>query len=205
MSHHWYVARLKPGATREAKHRYGIDQSRVGETIAERSVRDIGFDCYLPRMRRELRHHRTNEKITRSFPLFPGYMFVAVPGNLFGLLHGLEGVGPILGIDGRPAMVPERLIADFRTAEQNLEFDETEEARIKRREQGRTKKETVELTFPSGSIVRVKSDWRRERHPFRGMEALVASITPRGRVEALLNLFGGLVPVELDAMDLEAA
>src|SRR5690606_24263204 len=143
----WYVARLKPNASRVAPERVGSPLWRQDETMAERSLRDAGFDCYFPRMRNEKRHHRTQEVIVKTYPLFVGYLFVDAYAVGRARAADCDVVAEILGerLDGRPWPVPARMVRSFMEAERELEFAYTSEARRKRMEEGRSEEHTSEL------------------------------------------------------------
>lgn len=157
-------------------------------------------------MRKEIRDHRTKKIIIRKFPLFAGYAFVGVPsmGSDFYSLAQCTAVVSILGINGEPAIIPAATIEQFRAAEADMKFDDTKGARIKRRQEGRTMLETIKMHFPEGLQVRVKGD-RFDDHPFAGFHGHVVGVTGRGMVNVMIGIFGRLTPVEIKAVDLEAA
>ncbi len=202
----WYIARIKPGWSRIAPDRVitrggdagsPLQPDRLGETQIERSLRDAGFDCYFPRMRKEVVDRRRRRTTVRAFPLFTGYVFVN------GVATQCDGVAEVLGIrmEGRPSAVPANVVEAFRSAERGMAFDDTREARIKRREQGRTWLETVKMQFPLGAVVGI----RDSAHPFHGFHGEVVSVTGKGMVRVMMTLFGGAAPVEVDARELVAA
>lgn len=199
----WYVARLTPGASRIAKERVDLPEWRHDETIAERSLRDAGFNCYFPRMRKEKRHHRTKEVIVKTYPLFVGYMFVHAYAVGRIRAADCDGVAEILGerLDGCPWPVPARMVHRFMEAERELQFDNTTEARQKRQEEGRNLRETIAMMFPAGRVVSIL----RDDHPLAGFHGEVTSVTGRGMVRVMMQLFSGQIPVEIDYRELEAA
>src|SRR5690606_8309945 len=97
-----------------------------------------------------------------------------------------------------PWPIPSAYIEQLRHAQDDMAFDDTTEARIHRREQGRTARETVKLTFPVGSVVMVTDG------PFAGFHGHVESVTGRGLVRAMVSIFGGLTPVEVDPRQVRA-
>lgn len=195
----WYVAKLKPGAGREAQSRIGTPPHRHGENVAEQSIRDIGFDCYFPRMRREIVHHRTRQKITRRFPLLHGYIFISIPDGRFGVIHGLDGVGSFLGMDGDPFPIPASVIERMMADEADMKFDDTTEARIHRGEVAKTVRGQLRRQFRKGSTVRVIAG------PFSSFAGKIEGITRQDTVKAAIEIFGRLTPVEFDPLDLEAS
>ena len=196
MTTNWHITRIKPGASRVVRQFVTDDGQLEDQTLAER-----GFDCYFPRMRKDVRNRRTRQIITRRFPLFAGYAFVGLPsGNAdFYRLTTCPAVSYVLGVDGEPWCVPAAEVERLRHAEANLAFDDTREARIRRREEGRTRRETIAMQFPEGLPVHVHDG------PFAGFHGHVTTVTGRGHVKAMINLFGRLTPCQFEATDLEAA
>lgn len=197
----WYIAQTRAGAMRAASERIGLPQERRGETIVERSLRDAGFDCYLPRTRFETRHRRTHKIVTHCKPLIVGYVFVDGVARHGVSVRDCDGVSRILGDleRGWPYPVPDETVERFRRAEADMEFDDTREARIKRGLEARTKRDTIRLQFPAGSRVAVTAG------PLAGFHGKVTSVTGRAMVRAMIELFGGLTPVELPVDAVEVA
>ncbi|WP_336802455.1 transcription termination/antitermination protein NusG [Kaistia sp. MMO-174] len=195
----WYVVRLAPGATRDAKSR-PCRPARPDETAFEQEMQEEGFACYLPKLRREIIHHRTKKKYTRAFPLFTGYAFVQIASDdRWPALRDCDAVGSVLSLNGRPWAVSSDLVTDLRAAEANMIFDDTREARIKRRQEGRTHRETTAMRFPAGLKVQAL------RGPFAGYHGMVENVTGRGLVRVMMQLFGGEAPVEVPVDWLDAA
>ncbi|MBP0440671.1 transcription termination/antitermination NusG family protein [Tianweitania sediminis] len=201
----WYVARLKPGASRTARHRIGLPEWRHNETIAERSLRDCGFTVYFPKMRKDIIHHRTRVLITREFPLFTGYLFVDRITSGPVSARDCDGVAELMGVktDGRPWPVPAAVVTRFQQAEQDELFDDTKSARIKREEEGRTERETIMMKFPAGLPIRIENP----RHILHGFHGRVVSVTGRGLVKVMVATLQSLTPVQAEFLtqDLETA
>lgn len=198
--HHWYIAKIRSGFGRICRTVIEGGQQR-DLSIVERQLEEKGFDHYFPRMRKEIRHHRTKKLIERRFPLFAGYVFVGMPSanpDLYSLAQ-CRGVAYVLGVDGHPWRVPAAEIERLRADEVNMVFDDTREARLKRREEGQTRRETIAMQYPTGAEVRVSEG------PFAGFHGHVTGVTGKGHVKAMLDLFGRLTPCEFEAVDLEAA
>lgn len=195
----WYVARLAPGATRGAKNR-PWREAKEDESWFEQDMAENGFACYLPKLRKEIIHHRTKKKIVRSFALFTGYAFVSVANDSrWPALRECESVGDVLRVNGRPWPVSVDLVNRLRAAEAGMEFDDTREARILRKQEGRTRRETTAMTFPAGSTIEVSDG------PFSGYSGQVVSVTGRGLVRVMMAVFGGHAPMEVPADWLMAA
>ena len=171
------------------------------EEKATDNLRAAGFEVYLPRMRKDIVHHRTKCIITREFPLFNRYLFVGMPLDRsqqhFGFVRACEGVECILGSGGVYLPVPVRAIDDFMAAEMDMQFDDTRAAKIHRGEIEANTRAQYRKMFPKGSSFLVK-----ESAKFGGFYGEVQSVSGRGKVTAMLRLFNGLVPVEFEAGDL---
>jgi len=93
--HAWYLIYTKPNAE------YQVDRQLSGQ----------GLDTYLPTVRsaRPRRGHTTE-------PLFPCYLFVRADWTTtpLSLLRWTPGVRRVVSFDGRPAVVPDRVIAYIR-------------------------------------------------------------------------------------------
>jgi transcription termination/antitermination protein NusG len=170
------------------------------EAKADENLRKAGFESYLPMVRFERWNKRT--RIIRTFerPLMLRYLFLALPRHAqhFGFARSCEGVERILGdVDNHPIQVPFALVNGLFIAEANLEFDDTREARIHRKEEARTKKETIAMRFFAGS------EWLITDGPFASFRAEVENVTSAGLVRVLVNIFGRMTPVELEPGQLD--
>ena len=186
MQTNWYVATTKAGASRVAKDRVRrgelVQPDRRGENEVERSLRDAGFNCYFPRMRMEIVHHRTRKLIVKTFPLIAGYVFVQARECEFLPVTRCDYVGELLGTDGNPIPVTSEAKAIMQ-AETDLAFDETREGR-KRRGQ------TIEDTWVGKTVE-------------PALHGRVTSVTGRRTLMAMFTLFGRLTPVELRLDDVQ--
>jgi transcription antitermination factor NusG len=146
-----------------------------GEDAVIAALAELGFESYAPTMLREVIHHRTRRPVKRAFKLFNRYLFAHLPLNTtqWRTVEAIEEVDYALGANGIPCPVADAEIARFKRAEAEGLFNVTKAA-----------------SFPLGSRVRVTSG------PFGGFGALVVSLPGRGVVKAMVDLLGGLVPVE---------
>jgi len=169
------------------------------EDRAASSLRSAGFDVYLPRMRKDIIHHRTKAVITKEFVLFNRYLFVGVESGPFhfGFARSCDGVESLLGVNGLPARVSAKIVREFREAEVEMEFDDTRKAKIYRGEIMANEKDELKAKFHKGLRVAVK-----EGHSFSGFYGSVVAAKGRRKVKAMIELLGGMVPVEFDARDL---
>jgi transcription antitermination factor NusG len=192
----WFVAALAAGATRRSPTSEDPD-----ETVVEEALRDAGLTPYLPRMRKEIVHHRTHKPIVRTFPLFTGYIFVGTTSAAprFRQMLEAKGVSRLLGSDGFPMSLAASQVSRFMDAEEAMAFDDTREARIRRKQEGRTRVETIRMRFPPGSRTRINDG------PFAGFGGQVRSVLGKGVVEVMVEIFGRLSPVELEVGMLQPA
>lgn len=169
-------------------------------------LRKAGFDAYCPTRRIERTHGKTKRLITRHQALLPGYLFAGQPNNAnqwdFPTMRETDGVIDILRPSSEEPFspVPANLVIAFQVAEQNMEFDDTRAARIARKEEAETKKETAKLKFPIGTIVGLD-----ENGPMAHVWGEITKHLKSGRVKVELSLFGAKMEVEADIDKLRPA
>lgn len=163
------------------------------EDKAARNLRAEGYKVYWPKMRKEIVHHRTKKRLRRHFKLFNRYIFVGIrPDNMdFWTLRRCEGVEKVLGtdIDGRPHEIAIGMIERFLLSQRRGEFDDIPQP---------SRKDTSLKRFPVGTSIRIKTDRFGAGHPFGGFYGQVVGIKGRGVVKAMIELFGRLVPVDVE-------
>jgi transcriptional antiterminator RfaH len=130
------------------------------------------------------------QKRSRLYPLFPGYLFIAlVPGEEFNYfaLRWIEGLIRILKLDGgRPARMPEVFMADI------LAHCDDDGVFIVDPDANRLLK---------GQRMRIKPD---SGNAFSGLAAIVAETTHAERVQVLLSMFGSTRQVSIARSELES-
>lgn len=171
---------------------YVIRTNIKGEEKALRNLSLAGYEVYYPRKRIEIKHKRTNVYSVKEQPLMMRYLFVAQPERNadWYTLRACEGVEGVLGIDG-PMRVPYRVVQQIYDAEFDMQYDDTRAARIHRKEEAKTKKETTVMKFPEGTLALIGSG------PFQGFHGRVEEVTSKGTVKLLTSLFGSLTTVEI--------
>lgn len=171
------------------------------ETKASENIRLAGFEVYLPMQRYEIKHRRTNTYEVKERPLMMRYLFVGMKHDAlhFGFVLSCEGVERFLEVEGRPLRVRSKDVDAILDAEIDMRFDDTRAARIHRKEEARTRKETVRMRFTPGTKVTIMDG------PFADFAAVVEQVTSSGSVEALVRLFGRLSTVSFDAKQLQPA
>lgn len=164
------------------------------EAKATDNIRLAGFDVYFPRQRVEKKHRRHNTYSVIERPLMLRYLFVGFDRKAkhFGFVRSCEGVERLLEVQGEPIPVPGEDIEAIYLAEIDMRFDDTREARIHRKEESRTKKETVKMKFRKGLDVDVLEG------PFASFSGIVDEVTSSGRVDALIQIFGRWSKIEFD-------
>lgn len=171
------------------------------EAKAAENIRAAGFDVYLPMQRYEVKHRRTNTYSVKERPLMMRYLFVGLnPDALhFGFVRSCEGVERFLEVEGKPMRVRPKDVDAILDAEIDMRFDDTRAARIHRKEEARTIKETVRMKFKAGTMVDIVDG------PFAEFSAIVEQVTSSGSVEALVEVFGRLSTVSFDPKQLQPA
>jgi len=175
------------------------------EEKATGNLSDAGITVYYPSFKKEIVHHRTKKVVTKTYPLFRGYLFVCMPkvGADWFTLRRCEGVESVLGVEGRPIPVPAKSVEQFIAAQADLQFDQTDKARIHRGEIKKNRKEQVRSVFIPGRLVTIN------RGTFQGFSGHVAApkqgdkVKWNDKVEVMINLLSGLVPVNFPVDDLD--
>lgn len=177
---------------------YAIETKPKGEDKAERDLRLAGFTVYAPIAHVERWNKRKKVHVERTLRLMPRYLFVSVElvDDVWLAVRSCRGVSRALGADGLPCRLNSfetKALEEVMQAERDLEFDTTRAARIRRGEIGKNKRETARIKYPAGSKIRIT------KGPFASFSAEVTTVTGRGKLEALVSLFGRLSTVEIPA------
>lgn len=186
----------------EGPRAWFVVQSVVrGEGAVEDGLKELGCSVYLPKMRKDVFRKASRKWIEREFFLFNRYLFAELPvdPSAWAAIRTIDEIDSILGMGGKPAPIPASDVRRFMDAEAALAFDETRDARIRRGEIGRSRRETAIMRFPVGVRVRAVSG------PFGGFSGLVTSVTGRGAVVAMLEIFANATPVEFPIEMVEPA
>lgn len=117
----------------------------------------------------------------RSAALFPGYLMVQPAGRWYPV-RWTPGVTRVLMSGDQPARLPDRLIAELRSREVA----------------GRIHLPRRPSSFTVGQYVRIRDG------VFIGLPALYEGQSSRDRIQVLVELLGQMVPVDLDAGQIEA-
>jgi transcriptional antiterminator NusG len=186
-----------------AKTWYVVRSAVRQEERAATSIRLAGFDVYLPTMRIEKKHRRTNTYSEVEKPLMTGYLFVGFTSfaKHFGMVGKCDGVYDFVKVQGEPIPVSANDVIAIQVAEMDMRFDDTRAARIHRREEAKTRKATTEMTFPVGKPVTVVDP----KHWAATFSGAVEEVTKTGNVKALVYLFGRATSVEFEAGQLQPA
>lgn len=171
------------------------------EMKAAENIEQAGFDVYLPKQRYEIKHRRTNTYSVKERPLMMRYLFVGMAHDAqhFGFVRNCEGVERFLEVEGRPIRVLHKHVDAILNAEIDQRFDDTRAARIHRKEEARTVKETVRMKFQPGTMVDIVEG------PFAEFTAVVEQVTSSGSIEALVEVFGRLSTVSFNPQQLQPA
>lgn len=171
-----------------------VRTSIQSEARAARSLRAERIRVYVPKMRMTTYHHRTKKRIDKHFVLFNRYMFIGLPANAlhFGTVRSCDGVESILGVNGKPFEVSRHDVERFMMAQRGRQFDKLDP---------RSRKEAATRRYKPGSSIRVRTSIKD--HPFGGLYGQVVKVKGKGIVQAMIRIFGGLVPIDLQPQDIE--
>jgi transcriptional antiterminator RfaH len=150
------------------------------EFRAEKGLIAKGYDVFLPRAKRWIRHARRKKE--RVEPLLPRYLFVGFDINLIPWyeIRNTDGVEGVLSNNSIPVAVPAAAIEDLRAMQEISVFDETTEV----------------LRLREGDPVRMV------KGPFAGHFCTLKSARGKKRIEVILSLFGreNVLTVPLSAL-----
>ncbi|MGH6877350.1 MAG: transcription termination/antitermination protein NusG [Rhizomicrobium sp.] len=163
----WYVAYTQPN----------------GEEKAVEHLARQGYDTYLPRYRRAVRHARRRTLAVR--PLFPRYLFVGLDrmAQRWRPIRSTCGVVGLVASGDEPVPVSADVVENLRGQESNGVFDLLSPVQRLR----------------AGDSVRVTDG------PFADLVGRLLGMADHERVYILLELLGRTVRAEVSALAVEAA
>ena len=197
----WYAIRTAPGA-QMPKREYATEttNSRRGkgyrivpslnpnESAIERELKQEGFTCYIPVIKRLMRDKRKfGVWKSRRFPMLQGYVFVQDVKD-WPRLEATAGVAGIVGTNGRPLAILEADIEKLAAEEARAE--EAFQKEQKRREEAdaiRGRKLTrrkLGQAFKPGSVVDITKGHAA------GRAATITGLDRGGRLKAMLDGLG---------------
>lgn len=147
---------------------YLIHSKPAQENTAFEHLDRQGFEIFLPRMRRQVRHAgRWRERVDA---MFPRYLFIRLDADDqdWAPIRSTVGVSRLVRFGAHPAVVPEELVEGLRAR-----ADDESIVRI----------ETTG-DFNPGQRVRVLDG------PFAGLEGIIQAKSARERVDILLSIVG---------------
>lgn len=186
---HWYALRLKPMAQRPSRQ-----DERL--TNIEISLRQSGFEHYMPLERREIIHHRTKKPIDKRYPLIPGYAFVYNPYDWLALSK-CDFVAGVLGVRGTPLSILNTQVDAIRAAEAVISA-EYERSKALRRQKEKERDEHIpqrrlRVMFPAGTPIAIDGT----HSILGGMTGRVVDATGRQTIKAIIETLSGMVNAEL--------
>ena len=154
------------------------------EVVAKQHLLDQGFEVYLPRFKKIIRHARKAEE--KLLPLFPRYIFVGMNLEKDGWrrINGTRGVSHLLmSNDLNPAKVPTRIVHELRAGEVSDGIVHVSSL----------------VTFAKGEKVRIVEG------AFADQMAVFESMDDKSRVQLLLTFMGREMRVTLPEYAVRAA
>ena len=162
---------------------YAVHAQPNGEEKARANLERQGYDVFLPRYRRWVRHARQRRIVSR--PLFPRYLFVGLDRAemRWRPILSTPGVASLVRAGDEPAAVATGVIKALRGQDREGAFDRVVPAE----------------DFCPGDKVRIKEG------PFQDLVGRLIRGTGDGRVCILLELLGREVRAEVSGLMIEAA
>jgi len=165
------------------KQWFVVHTQPLKESVACHHLIEQDFEVYLPRFKKTRRHARKVDEVLA--PLFPRYLFVGMDLEADGWrsVQGTRGVSYLLMMDGRPAIIPSRMIEDLKDQETS---------------DGLVPINSMAL-FAKGDKVRVLDG------VFKDYVATFEKMDDKQRVQLLLTFLGRETKVSLPFYAVEAA
>ena len=140
------------------------------EQLALEHLERQHFECYCPKIRKQVRHARRFREVVR--PLFAGYIFVRVAAQRahWRPIMSTIGVRSLVRFGDRPALVDDRFIETLRACDEDGVIISA----------GRLTRPPV--PYEPGDIVRVSDG------AFDGVVATILSVTGKDRLVILMDL-----------------
>lgn len=151
------------------------------ELSAADQLRQQGFQPFVPQIQKTVRHARKLRSIRA--PLFPSYSFVYLnlPDDPWRSINGTYGIVRLLMANELPIPVPVGVVEEIRK--------HLDERGLVRLDDGLSVGQQVEVV----------------NGPFARLIGELVRLDAKGRVQVLLDLLGGKMPVLMDRMDLRVA
>lgn len=137
---------------------------------------EVGYPTFMPMVTRWRRKGFKQSK--RAYPLFPGYIFVALVSGPKHSVKNCDSVSSVISDAAGPLYVRDSIVRALSDAMMRGEFDETI---------------TIEDRFSPGDVVTITDG------PFSGMSAPISSLIDSDRVAVLLSILGAERAIQIDA------
>lgn len=161
-------------------HEYKV-QTRINQLVDRKGYQDRVFRVLVPE--EDTIEIKNNKRVERTTKIYPGYVFIqmVLDDELFYEIRNLPSVVKFIGTKTSPTPVTEEEIL-----------------KVLRKVGDKTKK--IDVDFDIDEVIKVISG------PFRGYTGPISEINgERGKLKALISIFGRETPVELDFDQVEKA
>lgn len=161
---------------------YLVVTKSQSEFKAQENLLRQGYETYLPLVQNSRRRNGKNIKRTES--LFPRYLFIHLDKETdnWAPIRSTIGVAGLVRFGGMPAVVPEKMIANFKNNENEFGLQSVETKELK----------------PGDKVEIIDG-------PFEGHTAIFQKLKNTERVSVLLDIVGKNTQVTLSADELEIA
>lgn len=178
-----------------------IRTSTRREKTAEASLRELGFEVYLPC---EVRWaNQGHERVEKQSPLFVGYLFARLPDGAAWTAEDLDGAKG--GEAVHKVMFYERM-EEGQSVIVSLIRSKAVDAIREAEAEGKFNRTLKDRPRPKGeNPYKVGDRAKVTEGPFAGFVAQVVQLNGADRVKLLVNIFGRETPADLPVKELEAA
>lgn len=169
MEHKWYVIHTLTGQEDKVK-------ANIESKIQEGILKDKVYQVLIPT--EQVSEVKDGKKKISLRKFFPGYVLVEmdIDDNVWYIVRNMPGVTGFIGTKSRPAALQEN--------EVNLIIKQSEE---------RKEKPTPKVIFEKGDSIKIIEG------PFINFTGTVEEVNPgKGRIKAMVSIFGRATSVELE-------
>lgn len=163
-----------------------------GEAKVVEGLTALGYETFVPEMRRDRWNRKTCKWVRRTFRLFNRYVFAELPAatRQWGPVLDIPEIAFVLGMQGEPVPINPQEIARVMADQKAGKFDDLR---------------GVDHRASTLKKWRIGAQVRAIEGPFHGFAGQVVNADARGSLNVLVTLFDRLTPITINPAWVEAA